>query len=69
MCFSNGKSSIFNVLPVLFCYHALYRSLSHPHKRASEIGDLFVTHAMWMSFVIVLNKDDVKVRTWIQSLL
>ncbi|KAL5497025.1 hypothetical protein EMCRGX_G013418 [Ephydatia muelleri] len=29
-------------------------------KWASEIGDLFVTHAMWMSFVIVLNKDDVK---------
>ena len=32
-------------------------------KRVSDIGDLFVTHVMWMSFVIVLNKDDVKVRT------
>lgn len=26
------------------------------------MGDLYVIHVMWMSFVIVLNKDDVKVR-------
>ena len=30
-------------------------------SRASEVGDLYVVHVMWMSVVMVLNKDDVKV--------